>query len=101
MRGQMKGETRGEECFECQSENGATALLYAYSYDFPEMVRFLLRQPKIDVNICESKGYSPLMWAADLGNSECVQEMMRHLELKINYHDGDGKTALIWAADRS
>ena len=46
-----------------RNENGATALLYACSYDFPEMVRFLLKQPKIDINICESKGYSPLMWA--------------------------------------
>ena len=60
------------------------------------MVRFLLNQPGIDVNL-ESDWSTPLIAAVQVGGVDCVRLLLDMSEIDVN-KDGWGKTPLMWSA---
>lgn len=60
------------------------------------MVRFLLNQPGIDVNL-ESDWFTPLIAAVQVGGVDCVRLLLDMSEIDVN-KPVRGKTPLMWSA---
>ena len=60
------------------------------------MVRFLLSQPGIDVNL-KSDYSTPLITAVQVGGVDCVRLLLDMSEIDVNQQFGD-KTPLMWSA---
>lgn len=80
-------------------ENGWTALHIASRSGHAELVRLLLSQAAIDVNIKNKWKSTPLMMAAGSGHLEVVEILLKHartqVDLRAEYY---ARTALIEAA---
>jgi uncharacterized protein len=58
------------------------------------VVRELLQQPRIDVNICDKRHLSPLIWAAKNGHLEVVGLLLNTNKTDINSMGAWGETPL-------
>lgn len=89
----------GSEDTNTQDDDGWTALHIASRNKNPEVVRLLLSQPTIDVNVKNRWKSTPLMIAAGSGNLDIVDLLLNHpriqVDLQAEYY---GRTALIEAA---
>lgn len=75
--------------------------LAADSAEVPRM-RLLLAHPRIDVNIQDTRGFTPLMVACenfhrDVRRAEVVRTLLSHPEIEVNRQNEDGSTALMIA----
>jgi ankyrin repeat protein len=58
------------------------------------MVRELLKQNKVDVNIMDDDGETALIVASKKGHLEVVRALLDHDDVDVNIEDNDGCTAL-------
>ena len=49
----------------------------AVKNEHENVVRYLLTQPGIDVNVVDTGGYTPLLLAAEIGNLNILKELFR------------------------
>lgn len=77
--------------------SGITALMFACRSGFYDIVDFLLKDPRINVNAHESNGLTALMTAVSNGREAIVKRLLEVPELNINAQDEGGHTALALA----
>lgn len=75
---------------------GSTALIHATDGKI-EIVKALLKNPYIDVNIKNINESTALIEASRDGHTEIVRELLSHPNIKINIKDQHGDTALMKA----
>ena len=78
-----------------RDEKNRTTLILAVGRGHNSIVRLLLKQPHIDVNVKEDQcGMTALATAADIGNVEIVQLLLTTKCLNVNSTDKYGDFAL-------
>lgn len=77
---------------------GQSLLSIASEHGHVEVVKLLLAQDDIDMNLPDLDGQTPLAWAACNGHSSVVNLLLERDELRADMVDLDGNTALSWAA---
>lgn len=82
--------------------NNTSLLINASKYDNLEAAKKLLKNEKIDPNLCEEKsGNSPLMIAIDKGNTKIAELIAKHPHLKVNAKNSKNQTALYFAVTKN
>ena len=76
-----------------------TPLIAACAHNRADVVVNLLKHPKIDVNLTNSKGQTPLMYAAAVGNVDLVLPLLR-AGADRDREDAKGRNAEDWGASR-
>jgi hypothetical protein len=79
-------------------DEGLGLLHWAADRGNPEILTTLLKQDKIDVNLRDSDGQTPLFYASSCGHSECVKILLEHKADK-SILDNDNSTCLDVAFD--
>jgi len=89
---------RGEDV-NSKDSNGRTALMLAVWFKHNSVVKLLLDQPAVDVNVKEECfGWTALHWAACHNNAEGARMLLLHKDFNsANVTDNDGYTALMIA----
>ncbi|KAL4733879.1 ankyrin repeat-containing domain protein [Aspergillus similis] len=79
---------------------GRSPLHWAIFNSLSDVVRFLLDQKDIDVNMPAARWsrYTPLMLAAVYGHDDYVSMLLANPKIDVNYASPEGSTALILAA---
>ena len=78
--------------------NGTTALMWAVSFKHNSIVKLLLDQPAVDVNVKDDyDGLTALHYAALDNNAEGARMLLLHKDISANVTDNNGKTALMLA----
>ena len=78
-----------------------TPLILASIYGHVEIIKFLLKQPTIQLNnVSGYDRYTALMWAIDKGHVEVVRLLLEHPEIDVNKKNKHGGTALMMASRR-
>lgn len=77
---------------------GHTALIWAADKGHADIVRLLLAQPGIDVNVAGKTGVTALMLAAKKGDLDIVRQLLAHKNINVNHTSMHGATAMINAA---
>lgn len=78
--------------FRYASHHHATALHIVctdkkgYSKAYKKMVKMLVEDERIDLNVCDASGWTPLMVAAACGRSKVVDVLLSHEHTNINSH---------------
>ena len=75
-----------------------TALIYASTNGYTEIVRMLLKIPHIDVNCVNQFGNTALIYASIRGYTEIVRMLLKIPEIDVNHVNQHGNTALILAS---
>lgn len=79
-------------------KTGSTALHLAAELGHSTLKLFLVNK-KLNIDMVDKKGITPLHYAARYGSSEAVEALLRHWKIKVNIHDGvKGWTPLHYAA---
>ena len=60
-----------------------------------EILKRFLLEPKIDVNVKQAIGRTPLMWATTAGNIEVLEELIAHKDIMVNMTDNNSKTVRV------
>ncbi|KAL3664212.1 hypothetical protein V7S43_010541 [Phytophthora oleae] len=76
-----------------QHPTGATALTVACGYNFPAIVRLLVKNGA-RVDLLNRESWSPLMIAAQLGHSDVEEILLKEGKAKIDQQHPNGTTAL-------
>ncbi|KAI2503197.1 serine/threonine kinase [Fragilaria crotonensis] len=79
-------------------ENGVTALHAASASGHVEVVRELLRNNTVDVNLRTVGGSAAIHMASEDGHVEVVRELLRNSTVNVNLRSVSGSTALIYAS---
>ena len=88
---------RGEDV-NSKGANGDTALMRAVGKKHNSIVKLLLDQPAVDVNVKDNDGKTALHWAASANNAEGARMLLLHKDFKsANVTNNWGWTALMWA----
>ena len=88
---------RGEDV-NSKSSNGGTALMWAVKEKHNSIVKLLLDQPAVDVNVKDKDGWTALRCAASANNAEGARMLLLHKDFNsANVIDNEGDTALMWA----
>ena len=78
--------------------NGTTALMWAVSFKHNSIVKLLLDQPAVDVNVKDDNGWTAFHLAAAYNNAEGARMLLLHKDFNsANVTDNDGNTALMFA----
>ena len=109
MRGRLACEelkaalARGDN-MNSQNADNQTALMLAVAdgenKDQESMVRLLLEQPSIDVNMNDKRGETALMYAAQECNVEAMKILLEDKRVDVNIQNQEGQTALTKTAQR-
>lgn len=103
----VKGDLKGVKLYLKNNKDinlsyypNGTALIQAVIYNKPNLVKFLLQKPEIDVNAIRlaDKGETALMLAAYYNRPEIVKLLLQHPNINVNKQNEHGFTALMWAA---
>ena len=85
----------------CNS-NGTTPLMWAVSFKHNSIVKLLLDQPAVDVNVKDDNGRTALHWAAWNNNAEGARMLLLHKDFNsANVTDNGDRTALMVAVYNS
>ena len=88
---------RGEDVNE-KDPFGITALMYAVCYKHNSIVKLLLDQPAVDVNVKSNNGWTALHIAAGSNNAEGARMLLQHKDFNsANVTNNYGNTALMFA----
>ncbi len=82
---------------DARDEFGMTALHWAVAQNYEELVQDLLNNYKLDLNVQDNEGNTPLHYAARNGNDVIFQVLLAH-GANINTRNNGGNTALHLAA---
>lgn len=81
------------------SENW-TPLAFAAAGGHIEIVRCLLQLPsRVNANVRDWDGATPLMWAARRGAAAAVELLLSCEDVDVTIRDEEGRTALMWAVE--
>ena len=84
----------------CRDKENRTTLFWAVFSGHTSIVRLLLKQPGIDVNVKDNQaGQTALAIAALMGNVEIVHLLLAVKSLNVNSTEKNGDTALMVAAN--
>ncbi len=75
------------------TDEGKTALSWAAAEGSDESIELLLKQPRIDLEIPNKSGQTPLLRAADAGHTKCIR-MLLGKGANVKHADNEGRTAL-------
>ena len=90
---------RGEDV-NSKDSIGTTALIIAVGRKHNSIVKLLLDQPAVDVNVENNDGSTALHYAASANNAEGARMLLLHKDFNsANVTDIDGNTALMWAVE--
>ena len=90
---------RGEDVNR-QGSNGRTALMRAVWHKHNSIVKLLLDQPAVDVNVKNNCGRTALHWAAVSNNAEGARMLLLHKDFNsAHVTDNYGDTALMRAVE--
>ena len=78
--------------------SGFTPLYLACAHGHEELVRFLIVQPRIEVNKATTSGQTPLIVGSQNGDTTIVAILLNSPHVDINFRDSSGATALYWAS---
>ena len=84
----------------CQNEKNQTALMQAARRDYVSIMRLLLEQPLIEVNMTDNSGFTALYWAVYCDKIEAVRLLLADQRVDVNIKNADNQTALICATSR-
>ena len=88
---------RGEDV-NSKDSSGITALMLAVLNELNSIVKLLLDQPAVDVNVKNIRGWTALHRAASANNAEGARMLLLHKNFKsANVTDNGGLTALMVA----
>jgi len=88
-----------EDIGEYNDDIPPTPLILASIYGHVEIIKFLLKQPTIQLNnVSGYDHYTALMWAIDKGHVEVVRLLLEHPEIDVNKKNEHGGTALMVAS---
>ena len=91
---------RGEDVNE-KDPFGITALMYAVCYKHNSIVKLLLDQPAVDVNVKSNNGWTALHIAAGSNNAEGARMLLLHKDFNsANVTNNDGLNALMVAVKK-
>jgi len=79
------------------NKDGITPLILAIQYSKIEIVKMLLDNPNIDINIQDKNGHTALIHAITNNKIEIVKMLLDHPNIDINFQNKNGNTALIHA----
>lgn len=84
--------------FQAKDGSSSTALLTAAEKGATKLLKSLLRNRTLDVNLTfPPDRLSALMITSSFGFVKCTRAILAHPELKVNQQDTGGRTALWWA----
>lgn len=83
-----------------QNKQLKTALKLTILYNHPDITEFLLKQPKVDIEIKDESGTTSLITAASLGRENTVKLLIEKGS-DVNSASQSGSTALIVASDQN
>ena len=92
---------RGEDANSRDAYNG-TPLICAVSQcseNHVSILRLLLEQPSIEVNLADDNSVTALQAAITVGNNEAVKLLLEHPSIEVNLATDEGVTALSAATD--
>jgi ankyrin repeat protein len=69
----------------------------AYKIDYTDLIKVLLSQPTIDVNLQNDTGYSPLVSSIKTNKLEIVELLLKHKNIDVNIQNKGGGTPLGFA----
>ena len=88
---------RGEDV-NSKDSDGITALMWAVMYKHNSIVKLLLDQPAVDVNVKKDNGWTALHRAAGNNNAEGARMLLQHKDFNsANVTDNKSNTALMIA----
>ena len=82
------------------SDEQATLLVYAVYGGYADIVKVLLEQPNVDVNLAQTGGATPLYLATTLGHVEIVRLLLGARGINVNLATSEGATPLMIAAQK-
>lgn len=80
-----------------QDKRGRTTLSWAAGDGLDDMVKLLLKVPKVDVNLQDNQGRSPLSWAAGNGCIAVVRTLLQDKRTTKGIVDNNGRNEISWA----
>jgi hypothetical protein len=80
-----------------QDDLGFTILTYAAIYDHKDIVKLLINNDDVDINMADRDSRTPLMHAAINGKDDVAKLLISKDQIEINCRDKRGCTPLIWA----
>jgi ankyrin repeat protein len=101
LRWAASGEHEGvlELLFNSVHEPQEDLLLQAAKYGYKALVRLLLETGKVDVDMKDEKGWTPLWTAAEHGHTAIVQLLLKTGKVDVDMKDNWGRTPLWTAAE--
>jgi len=81
-----------------QDRNGVTAISFGCRFGCESVIQVLLKDPRVDVTLCDHEGHTPLWWASWKGKQEVIEWLIASgRDLGVNLkgdHWGQASTAL-------
>ena len=90
--------TRSVDVNRTDSTHGRTALAWAASQGFVDMVQLLLTIPGVEKNSLSHEGRSPISYAAANGMFDVVKLLLDDKEVTAGVTDSSGRKPINWAA---
>jgi len=82
-----------------KDSNGRTPLSWGAQNGHEAVVRMLLAQDDVDVDLKDNNGRTPLSWATENRHEAVVRLLLEQDDVDVNSKDINGRTPLLWAAE--
>ena len=97
---EVRAALAGGEDVDSKNSFGETALMRAVWYKHNSIVKLLLDQPAVDVNVKDNIGRTALHCAVLSNNAEGARMLLLHKDFNsANVTDNNGNTALMFAVE--
>ena len=98
LEGARKAISRGEDVNDKDGVFDQTPLMWAVTHQHNSIVKLLLEQPTLDLNLTDSNGMTALNFATYNGNVEGIKLLLADPRLNThNLEDADGDTPVMTA----
>ena len=95
----VRNRERGGEDVNQRHSNNRTLLMFAAAKNKIPLLRLMLEQPLIELNLARDDGFTALHLAVYCGNGEALKALLKHTSISVNLvRAGSGLTALHMAA---
>ena len=96
-----RNDIDGVRKFSFNEINKAVALIIASQLGHIEIVKLLLTNETINVNLRNDFGNTALILASWNENIEIIKLLLEHETIDVNLQDKNGNTALVWASENN